>query len=58
MSNREDGQRVASKRDAALARIREISDGGELLLRLLDETKLDMLLLALNAGRVEIDLSE
>lgn len=55
MGAKSDRERIDAKRRAAGAKIREIAPHADMLLSVLDETRLDMLLLALNAGHVELE---
>jgi len=46
--------RKAAKAAAVIARLAEIHDSRELLIHMLDEAKLDLLILALGLGAVEL----
>lgn len=54
MANSSDKARKAAKADAIVSRLGEIHDSRELLIGLLDETKLDLLILALGVGAVRL----
>lgn len=55
MTSATNRERVENKRRAVAAKIREIAPHADMILGILDETKIDMLLLGLNVGHVEID---
>ncbi|QIV65942.1 hypothetical protein Cp1R7AA1_084 [Mesorhizobium phage Cp1R7A-A1] len=46
---------VDRKAEAVATKIKEIAPHADMLVRMLDETKLDMLLLALGIGRVDLN---
>lgn len=54
MAGKEDRERVERKRRALAAKITEIAPHAETMLGLLDEPRLDMALLGLNCGYVEL----
>lgn len=54
MASKEDKARVDRKREVLAAKIREIAPHVEMMLGLLDEPRLDMALLGLNCGFVEV----
>lgn len=54
MAARRDVDRKASKIDAICDRLDDIQANRRLLLNMLDETKLDLLILALGIGAVEL----
>lgn len=50
-----DRNRVTLKQNAVSSRIKEIAPHADMVVGMLDETKLDLLLVALGIGSVEID---
>lgn len=54
MANKADTERKAAKAEAVIARLAEIHDSRELLISMLDEGKLDLLILALGIGSVAL----
>lgn len=56
MANRNDASRKAAKAAAIVARLAEIHDSRELLIGMLDEGKLDLLIIALGIGAVSLNL--
>lgn len=55
MANAQDKDRKARKSEAIVKRLEEIHESRELLIGMLDEVKLDMLILALGIGVVELN---
>jgi hypothetical protein len=55
MANAQDRDRKDRKAEAIVKRLEEIHESRELLLGMLDEVKLDMLILALGIGSVELN---
>lgn len=58
MANRRDTDRKVAKIDAICDRLDDIQANRRLLLNMLDETKLDLLILALGIGTVELNGGE
>ena len=58
MTNRRDTDRKVDKIDAICDRLDDIQANRRLLLNMLDETKLDLLILALGIGTVELNGGE
>lgn len=54
MGRQQSNDRKAAKARSVALRIREVAPQAELLTAMLDETKLDLLLLALGIGEVQI----
>lgn len=50
MANKIDTERKLAKRDAIIKRLAEIKGNEDILLGMLDETKLDLMILALGIG--------
>lgn len=50
MANKADTERKTAKRDAIIARLADIRGNEDILLGMLDETKLDLMILALGIG--------
>lgn len=55
MATKADSDRKASKAKAVVGRIAEIGDSLELLIGMLDEHKLDLMILALGIGSVALN---
>ena len=53
--SKKDDDRKAAKHQAVIARIREMGDGLDLLIGMLDERTTDTLILAFGLGRVELN---
>lgn len=58
MANRRDTDRKIDKIDAICDRLDDIHANRRLLLNMLDETKLDLLIIALGIGSVELNGSQ
>ena len=54
MANKTDKDRREAKASAVAVRLAEIHDSRDVLIRMLDEAKLDLLILALGIGSVEL----
>lgn len=50
-----DKKEIESKRAAVASRIKELAPNAEMLVAMLDEVKLDLLLIALAGARVKLD---
>lgn len=55
MATTEDKERKQKKAEAVAARIKEIAPHADMIIGMLDETRLDMVLLALGIGSVSVD---
>lgn len=58
MANTRDAARKAEKASAVIARLAEIHESRELLIGMLDEHKLDLMILALGFGSVSLNHQE
>lgn len=58
MATKADYYRKAMKADAVVKRLAEIHESRELLINMLDEAKLDLLILALGIGTVRLDVGD
>lgn len=55
MATTEDKERKQKKAEAVAARIKEIAPHADMIIGILDESRLDMVLLALGIGSVSVD---
>jgi len=55
MATKEDKDRKQRKTEAVAAKIKEVAPHADMIIGMLDETKLDMMLLALGVGSVSVD---
>lgn len=54
MTSKSDQDRIARKRDAVATKIKEIAPHADTMLGMLDETRIDMLVIALRCGDVQL----
>lgn len=57
MATKEDKERHQQKAEAVAAKIKELAPHADMIISMLDETKLDMLLLAFGVGSVSVEIS-
>lgn len=55
MATKEDKDRKQRKAEAVAAKIKEIAPHADMIIGMLDETKLDMILLAFGVGSVSVE---
>jgi hypothetical protein len=55
MATKEDKDRKQRKADAVAAKIKEVAPHADMIISMLDETKLDMILLAFGVGSVSVE---
>ena len=57
MATKEDKERKQQKAEAVAAKIKEVALHADMIISMLDETKLDMLLLAFGVGSVSVEIN-
>lgn len=55
MATKEDRDRKQRKAEAVAAKIKEVAPHADMIIGMLDETKLDMILIAFGAGSVTVE---
>ena len=58
MATKADTERKLAKRDAIIARLAELRGNEDILLGMLEETKLDLMILALGIGETVLNAAE